>query len=189
MSTTSHEGGDTKTLVISNENIDEVVDAVDRLSLAKPNDVVSIAVAEIKILQKYYAEVLEQARSSFKWALVAAGIGLLFFLASVAFILFNQQQSVATISLISGALIEVISAINFYLYGKTSAQLANFRNSLDLTQRFLLANSICEALEGEFKNRARAELVKVIAGVNSVEIKEDKSTKKNDGVVQVRDNA
>lgn len=70
-------------------------------------------------------------------------------------------------SLISGSLIEVISGINFYLYGKTSVQLADFQTRLDVTQRFLLAKSICESLEGDYKQKARSELIQTIAGVNT----------------------
>jgi len=94
-----------------------------------------------------------------------------FFLTSVGFLLLQQPHSLANISLISGALIEVISAINFYLYGKTSAQLASFHTRLDITQRFLLANSMCESLEGEFKQRARYELIKTVSGLESVATK------------------
>ncbi len=77
------------------------------------------------------------------------------------------MQNVAVVSLISGALIEVISGINFYLYGKTSVQLADFQTRLDVTQRFLLANSMCESLEGDYKQKARSELIRTIAGVNT----------------------
>ncbi|MBF0378141.1 MAG: hypothetical protein HQK72_11750 [Desulfamplus sp.] len=49
-------------------------------------------------------------------SLVAAGIGLLFFLAAIVFLLTNKIQPIATISLISGALVEVISGVNFYFH-------------------------------------------------------------------------
>ncbi len=151
--------------------------AADRLSQAKPEDIQEIAASQIKLLASYYDLVLGQARKSFRWALIAAGIGLMFFLASVGFLLSQQPQNLANISLISGALIEVISAINFYLYGKTSAQLATFHTRLGTTQRFLLANSMCESLEGEFKQKARYELIKTVAGFESAQDKEEMNTK------------
>ena len=142
-----------------------VQDSVDRLSKAKPGDVQEIAASQIQLLNNYYDLALDQACRSFRWALVAAGIGLIFFVAAVSFLLFRQEsQGLASLSLISGSLIEVISAINFYLYGKTSVQLAEFHSRLGLTQRFLLANSLCEGLDGDFKQQARLDLVKTIAG-------------------------
>lgn len=131
---------------------------LERLSKADPSKVQEIAASQIELLSIYHKLVLEQARRSFRWAIIAAGIGFCFFLASVAFLLFQQPQNLAVISLISGALVQIISAINFYLYGRTSAQLADFQIRLDQTQRFLLANSVCEGLDGEYKQQSRAEL-------------------------------
>ena len=143
-----------------------VADSVERLSKADPENVQEIAASQIQLLTTYYQISLDQARRSFRWALAAAGIGLIFFLAAVGFLLFNQQsQGVATASIISGSLIEVISGINFYLYGKTSAQFAEFHTRLGHTQRYLLANSLCEGLDGDFKQQARVDLVKAIGGV------------------------
>lgn len=66
-------------------------------------------------------------------------------------------------SVISGALVQVIAGINFYLYGRTQSQASEFLNRLDQTQRFWLANSVCEGLEGDSKQKARSELVSAIA--------------------------
>lgn len=107
--------------------------------------------------------VLDQAKKSFLWALIAAAIGLLFFIAAVSSIIFLNLQNAAIIGVISGALVEVISGINFYLYNQTSKQLSDFQSRLDTTQRFLLANSICEGLEGLSKQQARSDLIKAIA--------------------------
>ncbi len=76
----------------------------------------------------------------------------------------QDLQNASIISLISGSLVEVISGINFYLYGKSVAQLADFQSYLDRTQSILLANSICESLSEEHKHITRAELVKIVAG-------------------------
>jgi HEAT repeat protein len=134
-----------------------------RLSETDPGDVQRIAASQIVLLDSYYNAVLGQATTSFKWALVAAGIGLLFFLGAIAFLLTKQPNSIATVSIIGGAIVETIAGINFMLYGKTTAQLAHFHHRLDQTQRFLLANSICESLDGDVKYESRRQLVTVIA--------------------------
>ncbi len=139
--------------------------ALDELSQASLGEVQKIAASQIRILDTYHATVLQQASMSFRAALVAAVIGLLFFLAAVAFLLMNQPQGLATVTVIGGALVEVISGINFWLYGKTTTQLADFHDRLDRTQRFLLANSICESLTGKNKETARRQLVNTIATV------------------------
>jgi uncharacterized membrane protein YgdD (TMEM256/DUF423 family) len=136
---------------------------VNQLAEADPSDVQQIAASEIRLLINYYDAVLDQAKKSFRWALVAAGIGLVFFMGALAFLLAAQASLIATISVIGGAVVEVIAGINFVLYGRTTAQLSDFHQRLDRTQRFLLANSICASLNGEIKDKTRAALVHTIA--------------------------
>jgi hypothetical protein len=88
--------------------------ALEKLSRAKQTNVQEVAATQIQLLSVYHNVALDQARRSFFWALVAAAIGLVFFVASVGFILVSQSLSASLISLISGALVEFISAINFY---------------------------------------------------------------------------
>jgi hypothetical protein len=92
-----------------------------------------------------------------------------FFLSAVGVLLAEpflfQGQSVhdiAVVSVISGAIVEVVSGVNFYLYNKTTHQLAGFQNRLDQTQRFLLANSICGSLD-QVREQTVSELVRAIA--------------------------
>ncbi len=137
--------------------------AIDQL--AESEDVQEIAISQINLLASFYTLTLEQSKRSFIVALIAAVIGLAFFLAAVSFILVNDRMSAAIISLISGGLVQVIAAIIFYLYDKTSVQLADFRARLDTTQRYLLANSVIEDLSEELKDQARFQLVQVIIGI------------------------
>jgi TRADD-N domain-containing protein len=139
---------------------------LSRLSTADPKNVQEVVASQLELMSVYHLLVLDQAKRSFKWALIAAGVGLLFFISAVSFIVYRQQlQDAAIISVISGGLIELISAINFYLYWKTAAQMADFQSRLDITQRYLLANSICEGLEGDYRQQRRSELVQEIAKI------------------------
>ena len=146
-----------------------------RISEAQPGDIQEIAASQIQLLSSYYQLALEQQRKSFKWALFWAGIGLACFLAAGTFLFYRDLKSVALISTISGTTVQIISGIQFYLYAQTTKQLADFHLRLDITQRFLLANSVCESLTGETKEKARHELVQAIAG-----IKADKETKQDE---------
>jgi hypothetical protein len=144
-----------------------VLDALNRsstkLAKADPKDVQQVAAAQTEIINSYYVAVLEQARRSLEAALIASCIGLVFFLAAVVFLLATDKPLVGTVSIISGALVEVIAGINFYLYGRAAGQLAAFHVILDRTQRFLLANSLCESLGDPAKDEARAKLIDRVA--------------------------
>ena len=133
------------------------------LAETEPGDIQKTGSLVIELLNRYNEEVLSQAKKSFNWAVTVALMGFALFIGSL-FILFTMQlQQIAAIGIIGGAIVEVVAGLQFYLYGKTTTQLAYFQQSLDRTQRFLIANSICEALEGENKQKSRAELVKYIA--------------------------
>src|SRR5262249_31766869 len=88
---------------------------------------------------RYYADVLSQAKQSFYFALLAAGVGVVFFISAARGMM--NGGKVQWISLIAGALLQVISGTCFYLYGKASAQFATFHICLDRSNRFLLANT------------------------------------------------
>jgi len=143
--------------------IDRTDQAINQLSEADPKEIQKITALQTVVLREYYLLALEQAKQSFRWALIAAIVGLVFFLGAIAFLLTIQSQSLAIVNVICGAMVEAISGINFYLYGQTSKQLAHYHRQLDQTQRFLLANSVCESLEGESRQKARSDLVSLIA--------------------------
>lgn len=138
--------------------------AVKQLNDAKSGDVKGIAASQISLLSRFYDLSLDQAGRSFRWALIASVVGLLFFMAAILFQLTGDDNSqLPMISLIGGALIEFIAGINFYLYGKTLSQLTLFQGRLEVTQRFLLANSLCESLGDEYRDETRAELIAQLA--------------------------
>jgi hypothetical protein len=165
----------------------EVARALSRLSKAEPGDIQEIAASQIKILDSYYGAALSQAKGSFRWACVAAFVGLIFFVGAVVSLLVTKMQDpamtvVATIGAISGAIVEVISGIYLFMYGKATVQLSRFFQQLDQTQRFLLANSICESLRGEVKQNTRAELVKAIATLGHLEPPMQKPTNEKESL-------
>ncbi|OQX00116.1 MAG: hypothetical protein BWK73_49265 [Thiothrix lacustris] len=146
--------------------------ALKRLTEAASGDVKEIAASQIELLSRFYDLSLSQAGRSFRWALIASVIGLLFFLAAIGFMV-SQQGDVALISVIGGAMVQFIAGVNFFLYGKTLSQLTLFQGRLEVTQRFLLANSLCESLEGKVKHYTRARLIGALAGVTGSDITKD----------------
>ena len=143
--------------------------ALKRLSESKLRDVPEVVANQLELMFIYHQLVQNQAQLSFRWALVAAGVGLLFLLSAVGIILLQNRQDAAVISLIAGSLVEVISGINFYLYRKTSTQLGDFQGRLDITQRYLLAYSFIQNMENDHKQDTLKELVYEIAGIQSID--------------------
>jgi hypothetical protein len=135
----------------------------ERLERAQQLGPSGIVAEQEQRLFQYYDQVLDHARQSFRLALTASLVGLLFFLGAAAFVLLNKGTDAAVISVISGALVEFIAGINFYLYGKTTSQLTLFHGRLLATQRFLLANSVCDSVDDELRDRTRSTLILTFA--------------------------
>ena len=81
---------------------------------------------------------------------------MIFFFAAVA------KALPIEIAFLSGAILEIIAGIVFVLYGKTIPQLSSLHRRLEDIQRYLLANSLCEALDGDERNEARSALIREI---------------------------
>ncbi len=139
--------------------------AVEEVAKADPNNIQEVAASQLSIINSYYQSGLQQSQQSFKWSLIWGGIGLGFLIAAISFLLFRQPTDVAIASGIGGAIVEVFAGTYLYLYKHASDQLAAFRVGLESTQWLLLANSMCEKLEGEVEQTTRAELIRLM--VNS----------------------
>jgi hypothetical protein len=146
-----------------------IFDAINDVAKADSSNIQEVAASQLGIINSYYQSGLQQSQQSFRWSLIWGGIGLGFLIASVIVLLFRQPTEVALASGIGGAIVEVFAATYQNLYKHASDQLAAFRTSLESTQRLLLANSMCEKLEGEIEQTTRAEIIRLMvsSAVNS----------------------
>lgn len=116
------------------------------------------------MLDVYRREALWQSRLSFWVALGGSVAALALFAIAVGFSLLNGLSVASIVPLIAGAIVQVVSGIVFYLYGKTSSQLGVFHAQLEVLQRYLLANSISESLStAEERDKARSALIAEIS--------------------------
>jgi hypothetical protein len=140
-----------------------ISDSIFQIGRADPANVQQIAASQLQMSVAYYQIALDQSRLSFFWALVGSGPGLSLFIVAVAFALTTGVALAAVIPLLSGAIVEIVAGIVFYLYGKTTSQLSSLHSRLDVLQRYVLANSLCESLDGEERNKARTALIQEIS--------------------------
>jgi hypothetical protein len=145
-----------------------IFSSIQRLERADTKDVQQIAASQLELLAAYHQVALAQSSRSFFWALIGSGAGLLLFAVAVILSLLQGMSTASVVPLAAGAIVEVVSGVVFYLFGKTSAQLSAFHSRLEVLQRYLLANSICESLDGEARNTARASLIQEISRTQPV---------------------
>ena len=146
--------------IVSTGDYGQIIHAV---SNTDPENVQQVAASQLALSTSYYENVLTQARRSFIAAIISATVGLIFFIAAVSIFLIHNDLRAGTVSAISGGIVEVISGLNFWLYGRTASQLNSFHIRLDQTQKFLLANSISTKLTGEAHDAALTDLIKSMA--------------------------
>ena len=65
----------------------------------------------------------------------------------------------SVIALLSGVIME---AVGIYLISKDDSRLSNFHSRLEPLQRYLLANSLCESLGTEERDKARGLLIQEV---------------------------
>ena len=133
--------------------------AVQEVAKADPNNVQEVAASLLSITNSYYESGLEQSKRSFNWSLIWGAVGLVFLIECIIFLLIRQPAGVAIASGAIGAAVGAFASRYQNLYKLASGQLAAFRVSMERTQQLLLANSMCEMLEGEVKQAKRAELI------------------------------
>lgn len=138
-------------LEMDTPSFSEISRNCERLANVEPGDTRELAALLFKMNLRYYSDVLNQAKQSFLFALIAAVIGVGFFIVAAFFSMHNSGAIERWVSLVAGALVQVISGTCFYLYAKASSQFWTFHICLDRSNRFVLANTLCEKLNPPVK--------------------------------------
>lgn len=130
-----------------------------------------------ELILQYYKDVLMQAKQSFDSAKSVAKIGFWVLIGTVVYALvidvlshtnklgFSMAEHVKTgsiIGVISGALIEFVAGVNFWLYPRVSKQFAAFHICLERTHRYLLAYSIADQIKNQ-KDEILGKIVCIMA--------------------------
>jgi hypothetical protein len=151
--------------------IEEMKIQCDKAGQMDPNGVHKVISPYLRMGISYYEDGRKQADKSFMWALIASGVGTLFFLLSLLLMIGSGYSSKSTISLIAGGIIQAISGLNFYLYAQTSRQLSSFHICLERVNRYIIANTFCDLLDDEHKHKMRSELIQVMATAPMLPVK------------------
>lgn len=158
----SFRAGFFNTEMVQRKHMTEATNASIKL-LSEAGNTKQVAASQIELLSEFYKLAIEQATRSFRSALLVSGAGFIFLLFAIGMQLYSGQGTLnngAIIPLVSGAIIEFIAGVMFYLYSKTVTQLNLNQDKLATLQRFLLADSITSSLkDGEREDKTRAKLI------------------------------
>ncbi len=148
-----------------------IIHTIEKIDQADPSDMKAIGVLALELSAGYYNEPLKQSRQSFLLMRIAAVVCLVLFFAAIAVLFLQKPANIAYINLLGGAISAFFSGIFFLMYRQASNQALSYKPQVDRAQNFIMANSACESLEGDTKHATRAELIKKLAEIQTIDHK------------------
>lgn len=135
-----------------------------------------------QLILHYYKDVQDQAKESFETAKQAAIVGFLVLIGTILYVLIFDCLSrigiaptptgeslvlTGVVGLVSGAVMEFIAAVSFFLYSRGAKQFGAFHICLERTHRYLLAYKIAEQIE-EGRDQALRDLACIMANASMI---------------------
>jgi hypothetical protein len=128
------------------------------------------------LILRYYDDVRGQAGESFKSAKRVALFGFILLVATILYVMFIDLMrhfsvhfidkaggiGVGTVGLIASSVVELISGVQFVLYGRATKQFGAFHICLERTHRYLLAYEMTEQIKTT-KDKTLEEIVCIMA--------------------------
>jgi hypothetical protein len=143
---------------------DSLMEKCKEIAKISPDNVQEIASMLQRMIVDYYKDARWQALSAFIAALILEIVAVVFFIYAVYMSVTHDPPTngPATLSVIAGLLIQVMTGVVFYLYAQSARQFAGFHICLERTNRFLLANAMVEHLPEPERASKRAEVITAV---------------------------
>lgn len=140
----------------------------DFIETEKDTDIIKLMSHNLLELKEYYTINKQQARKSFLAALIMSVLGFLVFVVGIVAVFFYDKD-IYVYSTISGALVEVIAGLFFYLYNRSMQQINIFFGSLLDTQRYLSSIQLVDKIETN-KDFVYAYIISLFMGKKDIDI-------------------
>lgn len=139
----------------------ERVELKKRIAAKPKDDIFTTIQLNLNQTTEYYTINKSQARKSFNSSIFAMTIGMITIIVGIwLFYSGNKPRyEIATMTTVSGLLIEFISGAYFYVYNKSLNQLNHFYDKLEKMQDTMLAIELCKDLQDEIKKNEMKEKI------------------------------
>lgn len=147
------------------KEISEAVKNLDVLaekSKEENQDIRALMFENLKELKEFYVICKQQIRKSFSAAMFSCFAGFVLFVLAVIIFLLGGDNSASLTAGLSGAIVEIVSGLYFWLYRETSKQLGKYHKRLEATEKYLIALQIIEMLPEENRNEQYGKLIDYI---------------------------
>ena len=156
----------------NDSNVAEIRKACEQIAGVQPEDTQKLFSGLHDIATLYYRDALKQSSQSFLAANIAAVVGTILLAGAIMACLGKPNAPLQSwVSVVPGLIVQAVSGLQFYLYGKASKQFELFHVCLERSGRYLMANSVCANIKDDTeRDGARSELVKVMANAQMLPI-------------------
>ena len=143
----------------------EILEAVKNLDvLAEKSkednqDIRTLMFENLKELKEFYVICKQQIRKSFSAAMFSCFAGFVLFILAVIIFLLGGNNSASLTAGLSGAIVEIVSGLYFWMYRETSKQLGKYHKRLEATEKYLIALQIIEMLPEGNRNEQYGKLI------------------------------
>lgn len=138
------------------------LDVLAEKSKEENQDIRALMFENLKELKEFYVICKQQIRKSFSAAMFSCFAGFVLFVLAVIIFLLGGNNSASLTAGLSGAIVEIVSGLYFWMYRETSKQLGKYHKRLEATEKYLIALQIIEMLPEENRNEQYGKLIDYI---------------------------
>lgn len=143
--------------------INTFIDNFGKVKQASNADVLELMLKNVAELKEYYTMNKQQARNAFSAALWISFLGFALFACGLIMSYFSTSDGkFLAYSGVSGAIVEIIAGLFFWLYKQSLTQLNLFHESLRNTEKFLTAIKLIENVSDTNRDLMYAYIVQNI---------------------------
>ena len=149
---------ETKEVSEAIKNLDDLAEK----SKEENKDIRTLMFENLKELKEFYVICKQQIRKSFSAAMFSCFAVFMLFILAVIIFLLGGNNSASFMAGLSGAIVEIVSGLYFWMYKETSKQLGKYHKRLETTEKYLIALQIIDMLPEENRNEQYGKLIDYI---------------------------
>lgn len=138
------------------------LDILTEKSKEENQDIRTLMFENLKELKEFYVICKQQIRKSFSAAMFSCFAGFMLFVLAVITFLLGGNNSASFMAGLSGAIVEIVSGLYFWMYKEISKQLGKYHKRLEATEKYLIALQIIEMLPEENRSEQYGKLIDYI---------------------------
>lgn len=123
-------------------------------------DVITMMVNNNNEIAEYFKISKKQEKTSYAISIICSVTGFVMLIAAIIGVFLNENVEITIITIIAGAITEVISGIILWIHNKSAMQLNHYYNALHENEKFLSAIKMADMLDEKERKQMYIEIIK-----------------------------